>query len=486
MNFKILNSAKSFFFENKTQHQTIFKNAAWLMAAELVVKIISFFALIWLARYLGPNNYGKIAFATNFVAIFSFIVDFGFPTLAAREMAKDKSKIPQYIDNILFLQIILGILTFGLIFISSIFVSNDKEVLYLIYLLGFSGILDIFILFFQSVFCATEKMEYTALSKVIQGVVLSFIIIFLILQKSSVLSIGYAYLVSSLLSIIITVALIWKKITKFFLKIDLNFCKKILIEAWPLAILYLTLLIFQSFDSIIIGFTRSNEEVGLYGAGLRIILSTSLLLSILYSVFLPPISNAFHNKAEGLKSIVEKYAFLAFGLGLPLSIGGFIVAPELVYFLYGKQYMEAIIPFQILSLGLIFVFMVNYYGYCLIFFNKQKEVLKANLIGVIINVILDLIVIPNCGIIGAAVVSIITQLCILIFLFINFEKIIKINNKYVMLPAIFSSFFMAAILFLIKLKFDFNVLVLIFVGILVYFLACYIFMYYNKKAIKLF
>lgn len=477
--FSFLN-IKSLLFENKSFHQTILKNAAWLMFAEIIVKTASLLALIFLARYLGPASYGKVAFATSFVAVFSFIMDFGFPTLAAKEMSRDNKRMAEYVDNILVMQIILGFITLGIIALSAIFLGKDKDLLILVYLFGISNIFATFVLFLQSVFCAKEKMEYTALSKIVQGIILSLLIFLVIFKKLPILYVGYAYIASSAISMVLAFFLVRKYFSKIFLKVNIALCKKIIKNAWPIALLYFSILIFQSFDSIVIGFTRSTMEVGLYGAALKIILSTYLLLSALYSVFLPPISKAFHNKTKELKSIVEKYAKLVFGFGLPLAVGGFIVAPELIRLFYGQQYIEAIIPFQILSLNLVFIFMVSFYGYCLIFFDRQKEFLKANLIGVAINIILDLLIIPKFGIVGAACVSIIVQFSVLIASVLEFRKVISISLKRTILPAVISSFFMAIFLIIIKTIFKINPIELVFLGGLVYFLA-YLCVIYGKK-----
>jgi len=484
MFFDFFNNAKSFLFENKNIRQTILKNAFWLMAAETITKIVSFFALIWLARYFGPAEYGKFTFAISFAAIFAFIADFGFPTYTARELARDKSKISKYVDNILFIQIILGLVTFALVLLVSFFIKKDTETTILIYFLAISNLLNVFILFFQSVFCATEKMEYTAFSKTVQGVALFLMLIYLIVNKLTILYVGYAYLFSSILSLFVVVFFIWKNFSKIFLKIDLKFCRKVLEGAWPIAILYFSLLIFQSFDLVAIGFFRSVWEVGLYGAALKIILSTYLILSVLYSVFLPPISRAFHNKETNLKDIVEKYALSVFALGLPLAIGGFMVAEELITFLYGSQYLGSIIPFKILSFNLIFIFIVNFLGYSLIFFDKQKEFLKANLIGVFINIVLDFIFIPEFGIIGASIISVIVQLIVLVISFTYFKKVLKINFKKVIFTPMIASVFMAIALFFVQRFFDLNVLILIFIGVIVYFSIGFIFFKNNLKGFK--
>ena len=91
---------KSLLFDNKTIKQTIFKNTFWLGVAEVVQKGVGFLIVVWLARHFGPATYGQWAFALSFVALFAVLADFGFSTLTVREVARDKLKTAQYINNI--------------------------------------------------------------------------------------------------------------------------------------------------------------------------------------------------------------------------------------------------------------------------------------------------------------------------------------------------------------------------------------------------
>jgi len=476
MRIKNFSEIKSFFLDNKGLRQTILKNTFWLTISEVISKGISFFLLIWIAGYFGPNNYGKIAFSLSFVAIFAFFIDFGFTSIAIREISRDKSKSSKYIENILAIELILGLVTFGFIFISTYFLGKGPEVSKLIYLFGISTILDCFTLFFQSVFCANEKMEYVAVSRFIQGISLLGLIVFLIIHKSSIIVLGYAFIVASIISAVSTLFITRSFFSKFFPKINFDICKEIIKEAWPVGLINFAALMFQSFGSVLLGFFRSNREVGLYSAASRITLGTYFLSTILFSAFIPSISRAFKENYHTLKNIIEKYALLNFCIGIPIGIGGFIIAPQLIRFLYGDQYLGSIIPFQILSLNLIFIFMVAFYGQTLIFFDKQKRFLKSYVVGLIVNIILNILLIPKFGVIGAAITALATQCIILGIVFSEFRKIIKFNLKNIFLSSLMSSILMVLfIVFVNKLGLN-NTIFSIILGACVYFLIlCSIF-----------
>lgn len=482
MNFP---NIKSFLFENHTLKQTIIKNAFWLTFAEVAVKIISFFLFIWFARYFGPEDYGKLTFALSFVALFAFFVDFGFSTVVSREIAKDDSKTSQYVSSVLIIESILGVLTFLAMVLLTLFLKRDPITVWLIYVLGISTILDSITLFLQAVFCGKERMEYVAASKIIQGLVSLGIIFFLIFSKKiGLVGVGYAYITASLISMLSALFMVRMNGTSFSIKIDIAFWKKVLKESWPIGLISFSALIFQSFDSIIIGITRTSQEVGLYNASSRVVFGTYFVLGILFSIFLPPISRAFKNNDSNLSSIVRKYALFIFGFGLPLGVGGFIVSEELIGLLYGSAYSGSVLPFKILSLSLILIFAAGFYGHCLIFFNKQKLFLKANLIGLTVNLFLNIVLIPKFGIVGASIVAVITQMCILLISYLEFRKMTQFKILDILLLLSGSSFLMGLFVIILIKIFYFGVIASILGGVLFY--AVLIVAIFLRGEIKLF
>ncbi|XOB41507.1 MAG: flippase [Candidatus Nealsonbacteria bacterium] len=478
MKIRNFTDVKSLFFDNKTLKQTIFKNISWLIVAEVISKGIGFLVVVWLARHFGPTIYGQWAFALSFVAIFAVLADFGFSTLTVREIARDKFKSAKYIDNIIGMKLILGLVTLGLIAFVIQFLGKEPEIVKLVYFLGIYVVLNTFATFFHSIFRANEKMEYEAASRVIQSVSLLGLVAFFILNKGSILTISYAYLSAVLIGIIFTLIFIRCYFSKFFLKINFEICQEIFKEAWPIGLVALATTICYSLGSVLLGLMRSDIEVGWYNAASRIIFAIIPFSSIFFFSFFPQMSRAFKESYDNLKNVVEKYALLMFGVGLPLGIGGFIVAPELIKFLYGQPYLETTLPFQILVWNLTIIFMITLYGNSLWALDKQKDFLKAVLIGATFNIAANLVLIPKYGIIGAAIAALLTEIVIFIKVSIEFNKTIKINLKNILLPTGVSSISMALVLIGVKEIGIMNPILLILCGGIIYILILY---FYIRK-----
>jgi len=482
MTNNLILNIKSFLFENKGLKQTIFKNTIWITVSEVLSKGISFFLLIWLARYFGPDNYGKLAFGLSFVALFAFFIDFGFTSIAIREIARDKSKSLKYTNNILAIEAVLGFFVFILICLLSVIFVDSREISFLICLFGVATILDCFTKFLQSVFCAHERMEFVAISRLFQASTLFIVIIISIFFSISVIDLGYLFIIASIFSLILTLILSRKFFYKFVFNIDLRFLYDILRESWPIGLISFAALFFQSADSVLIGFLKTNLDVGLYNAASRISVGTYFLLGIISSVFMPAISRAFKENSSNFRNIIEKYAMLNFYLGIPIGVGGFFVAPELINLIYGSNYIQSVDVFRILSLSLIFIFMTAVYGQSLIFLDKQRKFLKSYMIGLILNIFMNILLIPYLGIMGAAFSSIITQALILIIVFFEFRKATGLVFGKIFLYSISSSIIMSVAIMGSKRITGFGAISQIILGIFVYFVALYlIYIVKNRK-----
>ncbi|MGH7203971.1 MAG: oligosaccharide flippase family protein, partial [Candidatus Levyibacteriota bacterium] len=158
--------AWTYLLQNKSTKQTIIKNTFWLMGGEAISKLMIFFVTIWTARYLGVDGYGKFSFAFSFTALFSILIDFGFNTLTVREIAKDKLLAKIYIGNLLSIKILLSIISLFLTFIVIRLMGKPEDIQILVFLFMIYVIIQSFILFFQAISQAFEKMQYNFISRV--------------------------------------------------------------------------------------------------------------------------------------------------------------------------------------------------------------------------------------------------------------------------------------------------------------------------------
>jgi len=473
-----IKNIKTLLFENIGIKQTIFKNTLWLSIAEISTRLIGFFIVIWLARHFGPGTYGKFAFALSFVALFAVFTDFGFTTLIVREIARDKFKTPQYIDNIIMMKVILGLITLGLIAFLIQFLGKEPEVLKLVYFLGIYIVINSFAGFFQSVFRANEKMQYEAACRIIQSLAVLGLVTFFIFKGESILGISYAFIGGALIGVLFSLIFVWRYFSKFFFKIDFKICKEIFSQVWPFGLIIIAISIYYYMGSVILGIMKSNEEVGWYNTAHGLALLTQVFGGIISTSFFPQLSQKYKESSESLKVVANKFAEMMNIFAWPIALGGTLLASQIIIFLYGKDYLPGTLAFQILIWTIAITYMSSVYGSTLQAADRQKLLLLGVGGGAILNIILNFLLIPYYSLNGAAAATLLTEIAIMIYVYIQANKLIRIRlSPHIVIP-LCSSVVMGTLLYFYFSHF--NLILAVALGASIYFLIIGIVYFYLK------
>ena len=217
-----------------------------------------------------------------------------------------------------------------------------------------------------------------------------------------------------------------KKYTKFKITAHCNFKKHIK----PILILFstsLTIVIYVSSDSTMLGFMTTNYQVGLYGTSVRIYTVIKNVLSAILTVMIPRFSILLNKKDKSEAESLFSRAFNTMTLmAVPAVIGLCLCSEEVILLLAGPTYVEATRSLQILSIATIFSLYAYLFTQCILVpAKKEKYAFRATLISAIVNVGLNFIFIPYLGINGAAITTIIAELLTCIIAYVYSAKEIK-------------------------------------------------------------
>ncbi|NOQ68438.1 oligosaccharide flippase family protein, partial [Patescibacteria group bacterium] len=281
----------------------------------------------------------------------------------------------------------------------------------------------------------------------------------------------YGYIVVGIIILVLILIILAKRFLKdgLFKKYNLDFkeIKLILKESLPLVFSAVFISIYYHIDQIMIGVISTKMELGYYSAAQRIIYGLSMFYMITMISFSPKIAYFFKEDIKKLSGILKKMNRVMVAIAVPMGIGGTVLAPEIINFIFGNEYTRSILAFQILIWSQVIVFVNVCYGNTLIMCDKQKKFLYGVSFGAIINIVLNFILITKFSLYGASVATVITQLLVFIYMYLTLSKeVIKIDfYKYLTKPILASLIMMIVLLFL---KTNFSVLVLILLGIIFY------------------
>lgn len=412
---------KSFFLENQTVKQIIFKNLTWVTFSSALTKVLTLFLTIFMARILGAEGYGSIAFALAFTGFFGLFADLGITTIMIREFSK-KEDIKEEFRALFWLRTFLGILSIFLIVIASLFVKEEALRLILIifaFVFFFKSMLSFFVCFFQSL----QRMEFVALVDIGDALFLFSGIALILFFSPQVILISYAYLFSSIL--ILGVALLITRKLSFSIlpKLDIAIIKKYFSMSWPLALSSVFAAVYLQFGSVVMGFWDMLEELGLYQASYRIANFVVFPATIIAAVFYPAISKSFKEDRSQFKKINNAFFEVITFFVFPITVGGYFLADEIILFIYGESFLASVAVFKILIFASGFLLLIVFLEYVLNAIGHQKVIFYTAIFATLLNLILSIILIPRYSFNGAGMAIFFTYLLIFVSRFLFLKKI---------------------------------------------------------------
>ncbi len=412
---------RDFLFINTTSKQTVAKNTFWLFFGELMGRLFKLAIIAFATRQLGVDGWGVFSYAIAFISLFFLMSDLGVNTFIIREMSKEGEDRFKYLSSSAIIKMALVLL----FFIAALVVAPHLGKI----ALGMQMIATISLLFLAdgvrefalSINRSMEKMEREAFSKILMNAVIVLVGIPLILRSATPLSLAIAYASGSIVSCVFIFWSIRDVFKHFQWNVSWEDVRVIYNFSWPIIIISLFSFVFN-IDTIMLGQMKSATDVGLYAAAQRLIQFISFLPSLVAVAIFPLLSKHADDTVK-MSSIFERILVLIFAIGIPVALGGFLLGEELMSLLFGHAYATGGMTLGILMLSLLASFPNIILMNVIFSKNLQKTFIAATSFGVLINIILNFLLIPAYGAVGAALSLAATQLFIML---INWQKLRKI------------------------------------------------------------
>lgn len=397
--------------KNNDGFMKYFKNTSWVFVEKILRMIVGIFVGIWVARYLGPEQFGLFSYAQSFVGLFLAISTLGLDDILVKEFLKSENRQNEIIGTAFCLKIVGALLVLIILLFAVNFTSNDKFTNTLIFIIASSTIFQSFNVidyYFQS----KVLSKYIVYANIISLLISSLVKIFLILNNATLVSFAWVIVFDTIVLSLGFIYFYLKKIKLnieiFSFKIEVAFL--LLKDSWPLILSSMVISLYMRIDQVMIKEMLNNESVGYYAAAVRLSEVWYFIPGAIVGSILPSIINAKKNNEElyykRLQTLYDLMVWLALILSLPIIF----LSDWIIDFFYGKDYHEASIVLSIHILTSIFVFLGVASGKWFIIENLQKLLLRRTLYGLFVNIVLNFILIPIYGIIGAAIATLFSQI----------------------------------------------------------------------------
>lgn len=443
----------------------IVKNFFSLVSAQIVTALLGFAVTVYLARILEATNFGKICFAQAILVYFMLIANLGLKTLGTREVARNRERIKDYVNNILTLRLFLAFISFLLLVVFVTFIPQPVETRHLIFLYGLS--LFPFALLTEWTFQGIERMEFIGLSRILNKLLYVLLIFLLVKSAKQLLVIPCLWLLGSLTAAGFLIFIFIKQFGRIRLRINIPFWKDLLKQSLPMGAAFIMIQIYYNFDTVMLGFIKGDKVVGWYNAAYKIILFLILLGGSFGATILPVISKYFKESLKKLEKFLSYSSKLTIFISLPLAVGGAILARPIMNLLYGSQYNNGIIAFQILIWSVFTVFTNIPFAFSLLACDRQKEYMYSVSAGAVVNILLNLYLIPKYSLIGAAAATIVAEIVVLSMLYHYSQKIVRVRVQKNILKSLTASLPMGLFIYFAKM----NIFIEIALGVTIYLLV---------------
>lgn len=388
----------------------IARNTLLVFLSQVLYYIFTFFTVIYTARYLGADGFGIISLGLSITGIFAMFIDMGLSTLMVREVSRDKSSAEKYVPNVALMRLLLSFLTITLIILMVNLINYPEIIKLVIYILTASIIINGISSVFSYVFQANEKMEFLAVSTLILCVTMLLGTLIGIYSHLNILYFAYLYIVSNGLVFLFITTSYLLKFKKPQIIIDWSIWKPTLSEAWPFGVAAMSGQLYTYIDSILLSIFQSATVVGWYSAAYRLMLVVLFIPVALNTVIFPVMSPLFKTSTESLKKINERYFKYMVIISIPLGFATTFLADKIILLVYGTGFINSIVSLQILIWTMVFTFIGASFVQILQSINKQLIITKIAVISVLINIILNLILIPLFSFIGASIATVTTEI----------------------------------------------------------------------------
>ncbi|RKZ00023.1 MAG: flippase, partial [Ignavibacteriae bacterium] len=390
-----------------------FKNTSWLFAEKIVRVLIAFVVSIFVVRYLGPKNFGLLSYAISFYGLFYAISVLGLEIITIRELVRNPDKRDDLLGSVFLLRLLGGVSTIIFIALTLYFSGESTSISILILIVSSSAIFQSFSVV-DYYFRAEVKVKYSVYVFLSAVLIVAVIKIMLIVYEAQLIYFAIAFSIEFLFAAAgFLIVYRFNKLRISRWKFNKEIAVSLLKDSWPLILSGLVASVYMKIDQVMIKNILSSEEVGFYAVAVKLSEAWYFIPVALTNSLFPAIVNAKKVSEEfyinRMQKLYDILAWMAVAIALPVSI----FSSDIINIIFGNEFSSAAPVLTIYVWAGVAVFLGVASGQYLVNENYTKIAFFRTFIGMIFNVVLNIILIPEYGIVGAAVATLVSYSIVL-------------------------------------------------------------------------
>jgi O-antigen/teichoic acid export membrane protein len=385
-----------------------FNNTSWLLAENILRIAIALTVGIYVARYLGPGQFGILSYAMSLVGLFSALSTLGLNSILVRKLINKPQKLNELLGTSFSLRIISSLLVFAVLVAIVLLINNDgiTNVIILIIAIG---------LLFQSTdvirfyFEAKVLSKYYVFSQFVALMTISIVKLIFIYMKLPLVYFASATIAEgAILALGLVIVYSKQQLNIFDWRFSLTEVYGLLKDSWPLILSGVAVSVYTRIDEVMIKQMLGAESVGQYAAARRLSEAWYFVPMIICTSLFPAILNAKKKDEKLYYARLQMLYDLLVWIAVPFALIVTFAASSIVNLTYGEKFAKAGTVLSIHIWAGVSVFLGVASSQYLIAENYTRISFCRTFIGMIFNVILNIILIPKYSINGAAIATLLS------------------------------------------------------------------------------
>ena len=405
----------------------LYKNISFTSLHQFIVTGLAFILVPVATRYLGLENFGIYTLATTIGFFVTLLADLGISTILTREISKRPKLASKIFSRVLSTKLVLTLLAIVLLLIALKVLNYPPKHVHVILVFSMSAVLGSFSLAAFGVFRGLEQMQYEAIGVSFDKMISVFVGIAVLVLGFGLQEFIWSFVVSSTFLFIYSFTILYKNFLTFELKWHARQSAIILKISIFLGVSAFLSMAYNYLDILMLSKMVSDKDIGYYGAAYRVLAVTRIFPTILVTAFLPQLS-AHHKDKKQLSAFFTEGVGYLFLIIFPLVPAVVVLAEPIMYFICGADFMTGgdaalganalrILAFAVAA-QILNIFFVPLY----VATNNQKKIVHFQIVGLVVNIGLNLVLIPVLSIVGAAIATVATEMCIFLLIFYWMRK----------------------------------------------------------------
>jgi O-antigen/teichoic acid export membrane protein len=385
-------------------------NAGFRATADVGSKLATAALYVFIGRKLGASSFGVFSFALSFVTLVTALGYFGQDVVLAREVSKDRTKLERYYSNAMVARFMFSVPPLLVISLLLWAGGMSQHTLLVVLLLGLGFTGDYMVQVPFAVFQAYERAEFIAVVLITQRWLTTAVAITALYLHVGLVGVTAIYCAGSLLAVALGTAMMYRFIDRPRLHIHLRGAIDVTREAFPIGIAFVALAVMFRVDMTLLAAFKPAREVGNYNAAYKLLETTAFFSWAVNVAVLPSLARLTPNSTPTVGFVYQRGLKLLLALTLPVAVGFVVLAQPIIQLLWGSQFHKASEALALIGPTIPAFAIASLTAQLFFSQGRRPTVAKVYAALAVVNITLNLILIPPLGLFGSAAVASFSEL----------------------------------------------------------------------------